>query len=63
MTWLYSVWFVYRRIILGYAVVGVPGLVLVTAVAQGEYRVMPFALIWLSLGVRTLKDQRWAAGL
>jgi hypothetical protein len=63
MTWLYSVWFAYRRIILGYAVVGVPGLVLVTAVAQGEYRVMLLALIWLSLGVRTLKGQRSAAGL
>ena len=59
MTWLCSVWFAYRRIILGYAVVGVPGLVLVTAVVQGEYRVVPLALIWLSLGVRTLQGQRW----
>jgi hypothetical protein len=24
MTWLYSVWFAYRCIVLGYAIVGVP---------------------------------------
>jgi len=59
MTWLNSVWFAYRCIILGYAIVGVPGLVLVTAVVQGEYRVVPLALIWLSFGVRTLQGQRW----
>ena len=61
MTWLYSVWFAYRRIILGYAVCGVAGLVLITAVVQGEYRVMPLGLILLSLGVRKLKRQRRTA--